>query len=312
MRLVISTNSAFHRHYVRVRRWYGVDSEPAKRGGLCKPCQTMFWGTLLAALVSPFVLVGCAVDRLQSWLGFDIVNVDALPTAPVARTALSGVVALMLGSVAALMCGIVLLGVWNIADVAAAIRGAALCGGWYLFAGLAGVGAGLLLAVGWMAQHYVAVLACVAALFAARVVILAARMVIRTTLDVTRPLSRRVGAWRDARQRNARLSEGPCWKCPSCGHRNSTQWDWCNCGAGRPVGVARRLWRWAAGRTVGGKAHVASGIGIVWIWLKALAKGTCPLVEFLSPDELRALSKGPARVRPKSADAGWRRPVSID
>jgi hypothetical protein len=299
MRLVISTNSAFHRHYVRVRRWYGVDSEPAKCGGLCKPCQTMFWGTLLAALVSPFVLVGWALDRLQDWLNLEVVNMDAMPAAPVARTALSGAVALMLGSVAALVCGIVLLGAWNIADVAAAIRGAALCGGWYLFAGLAGVGGALLLAAGWAAQHCVALLAVVAAWFAGRALYAAACF-------LTRPLARRRAARREARieRREARLAarrdawEPKTWTCRSCGNRN--QWDWCDCGAAKPVGAARRLWRWAAGRTVGGKAHVASGIGIVWIWLKAIAKGTCPLVEFLSPDELRALSKGPARPKTRS------------
>jgi hypothetical protein len=267
----------------------------------------MFWGTFLAAAASPLLLVGWAADRLQSWLNFEMITADALPAAPVLATTMRGMLALALGSAAALACGIAVLlvglvfvGAWNIADVAAAVRGAALCGGWYLFAGLAAAGGAALLAAGWAAQHYMAMLVCVAAWLVARP---ALDLLIVVVEFLTRPLSRRLAAWRGARfaRRDARRLEGPCWKCPRCGYRNHTAWDWCHCGAGRPVGAARRLWRWTVGRTVGGRARAAGGLGIVWIWLKAIAKGTCPLVEFLTPDELRALSKRPRSSRIRSA-----------
>lgn len=288
MRLVIGTDSAFYRHYMRVRRWYGVDAEPARRGGLCKPCQAMLWGTLAAAVASPLLLCGWAADRLQRRLDTDLLEVTL--TAPVPATAAKGFVGLALCLGAAAMCGVVLLllslvcvGVWNIADVAVAVWGAVLCGGWYLFAGFAVAGGALLQAAGWAAQHYSLALGYAAGW-------LVRRPALNAAATLARPLSRRLAARRERELAAAH------WIC-ACGYRNPPVWSRCDgCGRKRPVGAARRLWRRTVGRTAAaGTVCVAGGFGIVWIWLSAIAKGVCPLVEFLSPDELRALDGSKAR-----------------
>lgn len=70
------------------------------------------------------------------------------------------------------------------------------------------------------------------------------------------------------------------------------------------MGPMDRLSRWFRGRAIAGKMRVMGGGGIAWAFVKGLVKGACPLVEFLSLEELRTKAVAAAKEsRTNRADA---------
>ena len=331
LQLVISTDGGFYRHYLRVRRWFGVTDEPAKIGGLCKPCQTMLWGTILAAALSPFVLIGWAAVRgleratgrgRARWMRRVIYNdgtpLDKMCTvkrfmrSPLLNGLVVGLLTLVFAAAAAAAAGALGLGAWHFSDVAAWLKVAGMQGGWYLFAALAHaglllclLGEGLLWLWTWFAEwfprHYHAVFYYTGAVSAGLAIAGGmAALCVKLAYDPTRDLwLQHKAAAKSRRERRIELKRDADWEkslrwlCP-CGRRNSRVITWCaECGEARPRCLVVRLWRRCGSRVVAGRMRVAGGFGIAWALLKGLAKGTCPLVEFLSPEELR--ERGRAR-----------------
>lgn len=356
MQLVVNTEGGFYRHYLRVRRWYGQNDDPAKRGGLCKPCQTILWGTLFAVVVSPLIGVGWLLAkvfnraaagggnavtrrvgrwRMASGETWAECRARGIAKAPVTEGALMGALVLAAVAIGVVLIGTVGLGVWHLSDVAAWIGGActwigaaALTVGWFVFAGLAYVGLALneiagaaLRACGWAVENrsWIAGWAVTILTPTAIAVILSWTFIwfcLNTKLGEMFLAAPAKGLWRShklaAEVRKERREEAAKWPC-ACGHRNGVWRYWCgSCGEKRaygPPGPGVRLSRWFRGRMVAGKMNVMGGGGIAWAFAKSLAKGACPLVEFLSPEEQceRALALT-AEGRAKRANAAGRIP----
>ncbi len=342
MQLVVNTDKGFYRHYLRVRRWYGAGEEPAKRGGLCKPCQTILWGTILAVLVAPLIgvgwLVAKAFDRVTGGGGNAITRhvggwrmaggstwaedsgTQGVLKAPVLNGAFLGLLTLVLVALAVALTGVLGLGVWHVSDIAAWIGdfctwigGASLTVGWFVFAALAYVGLALNEIAGaalracawasenrsWLAGWAVTILTPVAiAAFLSWALVwfcMNTRLGAALFADPVRNIrrSRKLAA----EMRKERREEAMKWLC-ACGHKTGDWRDWCNsCGEQRdygPPGPGKRLSRWFRGRAVAGRMRVMGGGGIAWAFVKGVAKGACPIVEFLSPEEMREKAKAAA------------------
>lgn len=300
LQLVISTNGSFYGHYLRVRRWFGVKDEPAKLGGLCKPCQTMLWGTIVAAILSPLVLIGWAtIWGIRSVTGRNLISNGA----PLAENVTVGLLAIALTCLAIAITGVLGLGVFNFPDVVAWLKIAGLVCGWYLFACLAGIGMLLcLLGKGmlwlvrfaelWLVRftewfpehwHYLGIaVGCLA--IASMIAMICVRLGYDPTYELWIQHKERRLIRKEVRQ--LRRNQKESWLCVcDCEHR--CYGHWCNyCGREKPRCLVIRLWRRLDSRVVAGKMCVAGGFGIAWALLKGLAKGACPVVEFLSPEEV--------------------------
>lgn len=335
MQLVVNTDGGFYRHYLRVRRWYGVGDPPSKRGGLCKPCQTILWGTLLTVILSPLVGIGWllakAFDRVASGGGNAVMRrvgrwrvangntwakecgAREFAKAPVPLGAFLGFAVLVGGGLAAVLVGVFGLGAWHISDIAAWIAAAgawigdaSLTAGWFVFAALASVGSALGTIAGaivqasvwaaenrlWLAGWAVTILTPVA--IAAVLSWVLVWFCMNTGLGAMLLADPARGLWRShklaAESRKERRADAAKWPCANCGSRNYEWRSWCDpCGEERaygPPSPVARLSRWFRGRAVAGSMRVMGGGGIAWAFVRGLAKGACPLVEFLSPEEM--------------------------
>lgn len=336
MQLVVNTDGGFYGHYLRVRRWYGVSDPPAKRGGLCKPCQTILWGTLFAAIVSPLVGIGWllarAFDKVTAGGGNAVMRsigrcriangstwakecgVQELAKIPVPLGAALGLITLVMIAIAVLLVGVFGFGLWHVSDITAWIKdaavwigGASLTAGWLVFAGLAYVGLALNAIGGailqgaawaienrlWLSGWAVTILTpmAIAAILSWAFIWFCLSTKLGAMLLVDPAKRLRQSHKLAAEMRKSRREEARKWSCTRCGHRNAPWRNWCNpCGEERvcsPPGPIGRLSRWLRGRGVAGTMHVMGAGSTVWAFVGSLAKGACPLVEFLSPEELR-------------------------
>ncbi len=351
MQLVVNTTGGFYKHYLRVRRWYGA-GEPASRGGLCKPCQTILWGTVFAVGISPLIGIGWllakASDRVAGGGGnavtrrvgrWRVANGNTwaeecgrreFAKAPVPFGAALGSLVLVTAAVAAILVGVFGLGAWHISDIAAWLSGfaawigdASLAVGWLVFTGFAHVG----LAIGWTAAAAItagawafenhlwlggwAVVLLTPVTVAAAMSWAFAWFCTNTALGVRLFCDPARDFWRSrklsAENRKELRKEAAKWPC-ACGVRNHEWRGWCeSCGAELvygPPGPVTRLSHWIRGRVVAGRMRVMGGGGIAWAFAKGVAKGACPMVEFLSPEEMRERALAAAEEdRAKRADS---------
>lgn len=275
MQCIISTDGAFYRHYLRVRRWFGVNEEPAKRGGLCKPCHTILWGTLFTAVTAPFIgigwLVAKAFDRVSAGGGGVIMRGIGGCRMSDGRTWASGTgtreftAQTGAGLGILVLCSIVIvgflssllgLGLWNVSDVSVWIRDAAMMAGYCVFTIFAGFGGFL----NWLWDHLWDVIIIVST--ATTIVLVVAGFLwflLNTRLGATLFIDPAKGLWASYKMRRSLRRAKP----------------------------AGKLSRLLCGHVVAGKMHVMGAGSIVLAFICGLAKGSCPLVEFLSPEEQR-------------------------
>ena len=275
LQCVISTDGAFYRHYLRVRQWFGVNKEPAKRGGLCMPCHTILWGTLFAAVTAPLIgigwLVAKAFDRVSAGGGGVIMRGIGGWRMSDGRTWASGTgtreftaqTGAFLGTL--VLCSIVIvgflssllgLGLWNVSDVSVWIRDAAMMVGWGVFQVFAGVGLALncLWNQLWAFTIFVSALAAIILLVAGFL-----WFCLNTRLGAMLFINPAKRLWMSHKMR-MRLRRA------------------------KPAGKLSRL---LCGHVVAGKMHVMGAGSIALAFICGLVKGGCPLVEFLSPEEQR-------------------------
>lgn len=330
-KLVINKNSWHYALYSWVRKLYGCDMS-GNQTSLCPYCQTILWGTLVALVTMPLILLGwmwskglrVACTKLKgrrldgiidwftntTWIGRMVSCAPrGFSEAFVIYGVSSGVVALVVGAILFGIGALAYVGIINLSVILQAVVHCVLVVGWagfWLCHGSVWLVVQVAYGMAWFftnGEIWLLIAKTIGILLAAGVscTVLAYLMMLFCKTRLAKWIwdfyTYKFNGFNEAEEeRRKRIVEAE-WTCEYCDHPNSMDRYFCkNCSEKRlsAVGVwFNRMWGGLTGLTsqfvkiAGNRVHVMGFFSVVWVYLCAVKKGVCPLVEFVSEGDLQ-------------------------